>query len=222
MRVLVVEDDARMRELLERGLREQGFDVLGVGSASEGWRQALYAAWNVIVLDVNLPDGDGFTFCRELRAHKLATPVLMLTARDTVDDRVTGLESGGDDYLVKPCSFRELVARVWALARRPPILEQAVAVVADLEVNFRTREIRRDGNPICLTSKEFTLLECLLRSRGAVVNRAHITKHVWDDNHDPFANVLEVLVRRLRAKVDDPFRVKLIHTVRGVGYRLSE
>jgi DNA-binding response OmpR family regulator len=150
------------------------------------------------------------------------TPILMLTARDTVDDKVVGLESGADDYLVKPFAFRELRARVEALARRRPALAPETVHVADLEVDLRAREVRRAGRNIELTAKELALLDVLLLHRGAVVDRATITAHVWDANHDPFTNALEVLVRRLRAKIDDPFEPpRLIHTVRGAGYRLG-
>jgi two-component system copper resistance phosphate regulon response regulator CusR len=145
----------------------------------------------------------------------------MLTAREAVDDRVFGLESGADDYMVKPFAFRELLARVQALARRAPALLPARRTVADLEVDLRTREVRRAGRALQLTAKEFSLLEFFVRHEGQVVDRAAITAHVWDDNHDPFTNVLEVLVRRLRAKVDDGHEPKLIHTLRGAGYRFG-
>jgi two-component system, OmpR family, copper resistance phosphate regulon response regulator CusR len=148
--------------------------------------------------------------------------VLMLTARDAVDDRVRGLDSGADDYLTKPFAFRELVARIRALARRRPTPLPDVMRVADLEVDLRSRRVTRGGHPIELTAKEFALLELFVRHRGEVVDREMITAHVWDENHDPFTNVLEVLVRRLRRKIDDPFSAKLIHTLRGAGYRLSE
>jgi two-component system copper resistance phosphate regulon response regulator CusR len=175
----------------------------------------------VIVLDVMLPGGSGFDLCRTLRDRNVGTPVLMLTARDNVDDRVRGLDSGADDYLTKPFAFRELVARLHALARRPPTPLPEVATIADLEVDLRAHQVRRAGRDIELTAKEFALLEFFLRHAGHVVDRAEITAHVWDENHDPFTNVLEVLVRRLRRKIDDGYDVKLIHTLRGAGYRLG-
>jgi two-component system, OmpR family, copper resistance phosphate regulon response regulator CusR len=221
VKVLVVEDEVQMRDVLRGGLREHGFDVVAVGTAREGLDRGLHGAWTVLVLDVNLQDEDGFTLCRRLRAANVTTPILMLTARDAVDDRVTGLEAGADDYLVKPFALKELAARVWALARRPPVLADPTLRIADLEVNVRTREVRRAGTAIELTAKEFALLEFFARNRGAVLDRAAITAYVWDDNHDPFTNALEVLVRRLRAKIDDPFPLKLVHTVRGAGYRFG-
>lgn len=221
MRVLVVEDEARMRDVLRIGLREHGFDVTAVGTGREGIDEAVLADWTVIVLDINLPDLDGFTVCRHMRAAGVATPVLMLTARDAVDDRVTGLELGADDYLVKPFALRELAARVWALARRPRVIADEVLRVDDLELNVRTHEARRGSSTLELTAKELALLELLMRNAGRVVNRSAITAYVWDSNHDPFANALEVLVRRLRAKIDDGFEPKLLQTVRGAGYRIG-
>src|ERR1700722_10042470 len=167
-----------------------------------------------MILDVMLPGGSGFDLCAQIRARGIATPILMLTARDAVDDRVRGLEAGADDYLTKPFAFRELRDRVRALA------PQRVRV-ADLEVDLETRDVRRGQRPIALTAKEFALLEFFTRHEGKVVDRAAIAAHVWDDNHDPFTNVLEVLVRRLRRKIDDDFEPKLIHTIRGAGYRFG-
>ncbi len=181
----------------------------------------LGAAFDVIVLDVMLPGGNGFDLCRELRERGVGTPVLMLTARDTVDDRVRGLDSGADDYLTKPFAFRELVARVRALARRRPTPLPEIVQVGDLEVDLLGHRVKRGGKSDELTAKEFALLEFFVRHAGQVVDRAAITAHVWDENHDPFTNVLEVLVRRLRRKIDDGFDVKLIHTFRGAGYRLG-
>lgn len=222
MRLLVVEDDAELAEVLATGFREQGLDVTRAASYAEGRAQATASRHDVIVLDVMLPGGTGFDLCRELRRRDVATPILMLTARDTVDDRVAGLEAGADDYLPKPFAFRELLARVRALARRRPLVAGTVVRVADLVVDLERRRVERAGQPIELTAKEFALLELLVTHRDRVVDRTAITARVWDDNHDPFANVLEVLVRRLRRKIDDPFEPKLIHTVRGAGYRLSE
>jgi two-component system copper resistance phosphate regulon response regulator CusR len=173
------------------------------------------------VLDVMLPGGSGFDLCRALRERKNTTPILMLTARDAIDDRVHGLEAGADDYLTKPFAFPELLARVRALARRRPSLEPELVSVADLEVELSSRRVRRAGKAIELTAKEFALLECFVRNRDRVVDRAAITAHVWDENHDPFTNVLEVLIKRLRRKIDDGFEPQLIHTVRGAGYRFG-
>jgi len=221
MRLLIVEDDAEMLEALERGFREEHFEVVTATNASEAIMAAAIETLAVIVLDVMLPGRNGFEVCRALRRKDIATPILLLTARDAIDDRVTGLDAGADDYLVKPFAFDELLARVRALTRRQPVLVPDVHRVADLEVDLGSHDVLRAGRPIELTGKEFELLECLLRHEGRVVDRATITGYVWDDNHDPFANAVEVLVRRLRAKIDDPFEQKLIHTVRAAGYRFG-
>ena len=221
MRLLLIEDDPELAEILQSGFREQGIQVAHAATFAGGRADALRTRFDVIVLDVMLPGGSGLDLCRELRARELDTPILMLTARDAVDDRVVGLEVGADDYVTKPFAFRELVARVRALARRRPALVPAVVSVADLEVDLSTRRVRRTGREIELTAKEFALLEFFVLHRGQVVDRAAITAHVWDDNHDPFTNVLEVLVRRLRRKIDDAFEPKLIQTLRGAGYRFG-
>ncbi|HTE47981.1 MAG TPA: response regulator transcription factor [Gemmatimonadaceae bacterium] len=221
MRVLLVEDDPELSAVLEHGLAEHGFHVVREHNFADGRSRAVLGAFDVVILDVMLPGGSGFDLCRALRERGVGTPVLMLTARDTVDDRVQGLDSGADDYLTKPFAFRELVARLHALARRRPTPLPEVANIADLEVDLRGHRVRRAGRDIELTAKEFALLECLVRHRDQVVDRAAITAHVWDENHDPFTNVLEVLVRRLRRKIDDDFDLKLIHTLRGAGYRLG-
>ncbi|MEP7001440.1 MAG: response regulator transcription factor [bacterium] len=221
MRVLLVEDDAELAAVIEKGLSEQGMHVVREGTFADAHARAVFGAFDVVILDVMLPGGSGFDLCRSLRERGIAVPVLMLTARDAVDDRVRGLDSGGDDYLTKPFAFRELVARVHALARRRPTLMPETVTTADLEVDLRGHRVRRAGRDIELTAKEFALLEFLVRHCGQVVDRAAITAHVWDENHDPFTNVLEVLVRRLRRKIDDGFDLKLIHTLRGAGYRLG-
>src|SRR6185437_14005616 len=210
-----------LASILEAGFREHGIHVARASSMPAGRAEAAHSSFDVIVLDVMLPGGSGIDLCRELRGRGVATPILMLTARDAVDDRVIGLEVGADDYVTKPFAFRELVARVRALARRPPALAPRVVTVVDLEVDLGSRRVRRAGQAIELTAKEFALLEFFVLHRGEVVDRAAITAHVWDDNHDPFTNVLEVLVRRLRRKIDDPYEPKLIHTMRGAGYRLG-
>jgi two-component system copper resistance phosphate regulon response regulator CusR len=220
-RILLIEDDRELAATVCTGLQEQGFDVVREGTYREGLATATYDTFDVILLDVMLPGGSGFDLCRELRLRKVATPVLMLTARDTVDDRLAGFDVGGDDYLQKPFAFRELVARVRALARRRTTLLPEVIRVADLEVDFGSHHVMRGGRPITLTAKEFTLLEFLLSHRNQVVDRMAITAYVWDGNHDPDANVLDVLIRRLRRKLDDGFEPKLIHTLRGAGYRFG-
>jgi two-component system copper resistance phosphate regulon response regulator CusR len=221
MRVLIVEDDPELARAVATGLRDVEARVVLADSFDTGWRAARTEELDVVILDVMLPGGSGFELCRKLRAAGLETPILMLTARDTVNDRVTGLDAGADDYLTKPFAFQELLARVRALARRRPTLAPRVVRVADLEIDLAARRAQRGGRMIELTAKEFALLECFALHPDEVLDRAAITAHVWDDNHDPFTNVLEVLVRRLRRKLDDDFEPKLIHTMRGAGYRLG-
>jgi two-component system copper resistance phosphate regulon response regulator CusR len=221
MRVLLVEDDHDLADILCDGLREQHVDVNVAHTFDDGLRRAVLGQYAVIILDVMLPGGDGFELCRRLRSKGLTTPILMLTARGGVEDRVTGLESGADDYLAKPFAFSELVARVRALSRRQPAIKEEKKIVGDFEMDLRAREVRRNGEPIVLTAKEWELLELLVENEGTIVTRQQITDRVWDENHDPFTNVLEVLVRRLRRKIDEGFESKLIHTVRGAGYRFG-
>jgi two-component system copper resistance phosphate regulon response regulator CusR len=220
MRILLVEDDTELARTLETGMGEQGIDVAVAGTFIEGRARATRESFDVIILDVMLPGGSGFDLCRQLRRRGLTTPILMLTARDEVDDRVTGLDVGADDYLTKPFAFRELMARVRARARQGPSVLGMVRV-ADLEVDLDAHRVRRAAQEIELTAKEFSLLEFFVRHLDQVVDRAAITAHVWDENHDPFTNVLEVLVRRLRRKIDDAYEPKLIHTLRGAGYRFG-
>ena len=221
MRVLIVEDDPELAGLLRDSLRGQRIDPTLAETFADGLEHAAAAAFDVIVLDVRLPGGTGLDLCAQLRRRRVTTPILMLTALDAVDDRVRGLEAGADDYLTKPFAIRELVARLKALARRRPALTPALHRVADLEVDLGSRRVHRGGRAVPLTAKEFALLELFIQHRGKVLDRATITAHVWDDNHDPFANVLDVLVRRLRRKIDDGFEPKLITTLRGAGYRFG-
>ncbi len=221
MRVLIVEDDPELAALIGDGLRAQRIDSTRATTFPEGRDRAALGDYDVIVLDVRLPGGTGFDLCAELRRRGITTPVLMLTALDAVDDRVRGLEVGADDYLTKPFAFRELVARLKALARRRPALAPSQYRIANLEVDLASRAVRRGGRPITLSAKEFALLELFVLHAGQVLDRATITAHVWDDNHDPFVNVLEVLVGRLRRKIDDGFEPKLITTLRGAGYRFG-
>jgi two-component system copper resistance phosphate regulon response regulator CusR len=221
MRVLLVEDDSELAPVVQAGLAEHGFQVVHEANCPSARARLGVTAFDVIILDVMLPGGDGFELCREMRARQVGTPVLMLTARDGVDDRVRGLDAGADDYLTKPFAFRELLARVRALARRRPTPLPEVVRIADLEVDIRSHRALRGGRYVELTAKEFALLEFLAQHQDQVVDRAAITGYVWDENHDPFTNVLEVLVKRLRRKIDDDYEPKLIHTVRGAGYRLG-
>ena len=221
MRVLVVEDDAELANEVAKGLRGAGARVEIAGTAREGRVIARQPELDVLILDVMLPGESGFELCHSLRSEGIETPILMLTARDAIDDRVTGLDAGADDYLTKPFALQELIARVRALSRRRPSLMPRTVRVADLEIDLAARRARRADRAIELTAKEFALLECFALHPDEVLDRAAITAHVWDDNHDPFTNVLEVLVRRLRRKIDDGFEPKLIHTMRGAGYRLG-
>jgi two-component system copper resistance phosphate regulon response regulator CusR len=219
--ILLVEDEESVGTLVRTYLDRNGFRVCWVRTGEEALAEFTRHPIRLVVLDIGLPGIDGFEVCRRLRSRS-AIPIIMLTARDEEPDRVAGLEVGADDYVTKPFAFRELVARVRALARRRPALVPRVATIADLEVDLSSRQVQRAGRPIELTAKEFALLEFFVLHRGEVVDRAAITAHVWDDNHDPFTNVLEVLVRRLRRKIDDPFEPKLIQTLRGAGYRFAE
>jgi len=221
VRVILIEDDQELARVIEKGLSERGMRVIHVDDARRGLQSLVTGEHDAAVLDVMLPEGDGFSLCAEARRQGVHTPVLMLTARGAVEDRVRGLEAGADDYLPKPFAFPELVARLRALTRRPPGLVDELRTFADLEVNLRTRVVRRAGRQIGLTSMEWRLLEFFVRNAGTVLDRASITAYVWDDNHDPWSNMLEVLVSRLRRKIDDDFEPCLIETIRGAGYRFG-
>ena len=221
VRILVAEDDAKLADMLARSLREEGYAVDVAADGDQAITQAAVNAYDAIVLDVGLPRRDGLEVSRTLRARGVRTPLLMLTARDSVDDRVAGLDAGADDYLVKPFSVRELLARVRALLRRMPELLPATLAVGDLVLDTRTHSAARAGRPIPLTAKEYGMLEYLARHAGRVVGRPELTEHLWDENHDPFSNAVEVYINRLRKKVDDGHATPLIHTRRGAGYVLA-
>ena len=221
MRLLVVEDEAKIGEYLKQGLSEAGFVVDLARDGLDGKHLALTEDYDLVVLDVMLPRMDGWHVLEAIRREGQNVPVIFLTARDQVESRVKGLEMGADDYLVKPFSFSELLARVRALMRRGKSKEAEVLRVADLEVDLVRRRVTRSGKRIDLTAKEFTLLELFLRRQGEVLPRSLIASHVWNMNFDSDTNVIEVAVRRLRAKIDDPYEPKLIRTVRGMGYVLD-
>jgi two-component system copper resistance phosphate regulon response regulator CusR len=221
MHLLLIEDDRELLNLLQRGFNDEGISVSTASNFHDGRLQALLGEPDVIVLDVMLPGGDGFDLCRQIREHGKTTPVLMLTALAAVDDRVKGLEGGADDYLTKPFAIRELLARVHALARRPPALSDDTFDLEDLHVELRSHRVTRGGRRIRLTAKEWDLLEFFVRHHDAVIDRASISAYVWDENHDPFSHVLEVLIGRLRRKIDDDYAPRLIHTIRGAGYRFG-
>jgi two-component system copper resistance phosphate regulon response regulator CusR len=221
MRLLLAEDEAHAGEYLVKGLGENGFLVEWVRNGLDAVHQATTSDYDMIILDVGLPDMDGWSALRDIRKMK-QTPVLFLTARDRVEDRVRGLELGADDYLVKPYAFSELLARVRALLRRGKSQEPDVLRIADLEVHLLRRRVERAGQRIDLSAKEYALLLLFLRRQGEVLSRTLIAEQVWDMNFDSDTNVVEVAVRRLRAKIDDPYPVKLIHTIRGFGYVMEE
>ena len=221
MRVLLVEDEARITDFISRGLSEQGYavDIAPDGEEAISWTEV--AAFDLIILDVMLPRRDGIEVCRTLRKRGLTTPILMLTARDSVEDRVRGLDSGADDYLMKPFSFAELLARLRALTRRETTVLGSVIQVGDLRLDTTTWEVSRQGVLIGLTTKECRLLEYLMRHPNQVLTRTMIADHVWNYEFDNATNVIDVHIRNLRRKIDDPFPDKLIQTIRGAGYRIS-
>lgn len=218
MRILVIEDERKTAAFLNKGLSESGFVVDTEGNGEEGLFLALNKDYDLIILDVMLPGCDGWSILSTLRRAGKQMPVLFLTARDNVSDRVKGLESGADDYLIKPFAFSELLARVRILLRRAPIRHNESLRIAGLEIEFARQKATRNGHRLDLTSKEFALLSLLMRRAGEVLSRTMIAEQVWDINFDSDTNIIDVAIRRLRSKVDDPFEKKLIHTVRGVGY----
>jgi two-component system, OmpR family, response regulator len=222
MRVLVVEDDAKMARLLRRGLQEEGMAVDAAGEGEDALWMAGSTEYDAIVLDVMLPGIDGFETCRRLRADGVSAPVLMLTARDAVEDRVAGLDGGADDYLIKPFSFAELPARLRALVRRGPAVRAPVLEVGDLVLDPAKRRVSRGESEIELSAKEFSLLETFMRRPGEVLSRYQLLEHAWDSAYENRSNVVDVYVRYLREKVDRPFGADTIETVRGAGYRLRE
>ncbi len=220
MRILVVEDDGRISSVVRRGLIEEGYAVDVADDGEEGQYLAETADYDVIILDIMLPGRDGLQVCRHLRARNISTPVLMLTARDTVEDRVTGLDTGADDYLVKPFAFDELLARVRALLRRESTTRTPELTVGDLVMDTLTRDVRRGERSIELTSKEYAILEYFMRHPNVVVTRTMLETHAWDQDYVGGSNVVDVYIRRLRAKLDEPGKSGLIQTIRGAGYRM--
>jgi two-component system OmpR family response regulator len=222
MRVLVVEDDLKIASFVCKGLRQSGYAVDHCSEGEEGLAMARSTDYDAAVLDIMLPRLDGLSLVRSLRADGIQVPVLLLSAKASVDDRVKGLQSGGDDYLTKPFAFSELLARVQALIRRSSqAVEPMRLTVGELSVDLLTREVRRNGQRIELQAREFSLLEYLMRNAGRVVTKTMILEHVWDYSFDPQTNVVDVLVHRLRSKVDKDFPTKMLQTIRGVGYVLK-
>jgi two-component system, OmpR family, response regulator len=221
MRLLVIEDHDHLAQLLRRGLEEEGYAVDVAATGEEGMAALTVRDYDLVVLDLVLPGMDGFEVLGWLRRTRQATPVLVLTARDAVEDRVRGLDTGADDYVMKPFAFPELLARVRALLRRGPMERAPVIAVGDLVMDPAAHEVRRGDAPIELTAKEFALLRYLMRHPGQVLTRDRLLEHAWDGTHQGVSNVVDVYVRYLREKVDRPFGVRTIETVRGVGYRLK-
>ena len=221
MRILLVEDDPGVRRFVVKGLREQAYAVDTAATGEEALYQADINEYDLIILDVMIPAPDGFEVCRQLRKSSKRMPILMLTARDAVEDRVSGLDRGADDYLTKPFEFRELLARLRALLRRSTELHPPRLVVGDLMLDTAAQSATRAGQAISLTHKEYALLEYLVRSSGRVVSRADIAEHVWDETFDPFSNLIEVYINRLRRKIDPDGTSALLQTRRGAGYILN-
>ncbi len=221
MKVLVVEDEKKIASLLKKGLEAQGFVVDLALNGDDGYALATTRPYDVLVLDIMLPGRDGLSILRNLRERKVALPVILLTARSELNERLEGLNLGADDYLPKPFHIEELIARIHAVTRRAAGTAQSILTVADLTMNLLTREVRRAGQRIELTAREFSLLEHLMRSPGRVLTRVEICERVWEYNFDPGTNLVDVYIQRIRKKVDGEFPEKLIETIRGVGYRIK-
>lgn len=222
MRILLIEDETKIAGFIQRGLKEQKFAVDVARNGEEGLFLAEVNPYDVILLDIMLPKMDGFSICKQLRTKRNHTPILMLTARDAVNDKINGLNVGADDYLSKPFAFGELLARIRALLRRPKEKKSSHLKLADLELDTLNHEVKRAGKSISLTSKEYALLEYLMAHAGQIVTRTMISEHVWEENFHSFSNVIDVHIKYLRDKIDKGFKKKLLHTIRGTGYILKE
>ncbi|MBN2372937.1 response regulator transcription factor [bacterium] len=222
MRILLVEDEERIANFVERGLKEERYAVDAVYNGKNALQMARINPYDLIILDLMLPDMDGLSVCEELRKNKMDVPILMLTAKSGVSDRVTGLDSGADDYLTKPFAFEELLARVRALLRRKKTGKVTLLKIADLELDQVTHKVMRSGKEIKLTSKEYALLEYLMMNVNQIVTRTMISGHVWNEDFDSFTNITDVYINYLRNKIDKGFDKHLIHTIRGVGYIIKE
>ena len=221
MRILVVEDEKKIADFVKRGLREEGYAVDVAYDGKEGYLLASANDYDIIILDLMLPQMDGVTVCKKLREAKVKSPIIMLTAKDTVQDKVIGLDSGADDYVTKPFSFEELLARMRAVLRKEEARGATKLQAADLVLDLVAHKVARGGNEIELTTKEYALLEYLMRNAGTIVTRTMISEHVWDIDFDTFTNVIDVYINYLRNKIDHGYKKKLIHTVRGRGYLLK-
>ena len=221
MRILIVEDEKKIAEFIKRGLKEENYAVDAAFDGLEGLRMAEENPYDLVILDIMLPGMDGLTLCAKLRAKGFTSPIMMLTAKDLVEDKVKGLDSGANDYLTKPFAFEELLARVRALLRKTPDQPSTTLKTGDLDLDLLTHKAFRAGRELILSAKEFALLEYLVRNQGAIVTRTMISEHVWDINFDTATNVIDVYINYLRRKIDDGRAKKLIHTVRGKGYILK-
>lgn len=222
MRILIVEDDKKVAAFLQKGLREEQYAVDVCRNGEDAVYEAQVNPYDVIILDIMLPGKDGFTICKELRENNVLTPILMLTAKDSLEDKIIGLSEGADDYLTKPFSFEELLARIRALLRRNQDYKTGLLKVADLELDPLRRTVQRGGTPITLSGKEYAFLEYLLRNKGIILSHSKIIDHVWDRNYDGTSNLINVYINHLREKIDKDAEVKLIKTVRGQGYKIDE
>ena len=222
MRILIIEDDPKIADAIRRGLIEQHYSVDIASDGDEGEFLAETNDYDAIVLDIMLPGKNGFEVCKSIRGEKITTPILMLTALDSIEDKIKGLDEGADDYLTKPFNLGEFLARIRSLVRRSSDDKTTILQVADLVVNVATREVERAGRKISLSAKEFAMLEYFIMNKNKVLTREMISEHVWDMNFDPQSNVIDSFVRFLRQKIDKEFDVELIHTMRGVGYKFSE
>ncbi len=222
MRALLIEDDHRIAGFVGKGLRENSYAVDIANDGEEATYMASLNPYDIFILDVNLPRKNGFEVCSELRQAGVSNPILMLTARDAIEDRIAGLDGGADDYLTKPFEFRELLARLRALLRRHSFIRPPSIQIADLEIDTVSQTVRRSGSQIELTTKEYALIEFLAINQGRVVGREEISEHVWNESFDPFSNLIEVYIKRLRRKLNEGFDVQLIHTRRGAGYILTD
>ena len=220
MRILIIEDEKKVADFIKRGLKEEGYSVDVAYDGEEGHFQATSNEYDAIILDLMLPKIDGISLCKKLRADKINVPILMLTAKDSVKDKVTGLDSGANDYLTKPFSFEELLARIRALLRKSETATPTELQIGDLILDLLTHKVTRAGKEIILTNKEYALLEYLMRNPGCIVTRTMISEHVWDINFDTFTNVIDVYMNYLRNKIDKGHKKKLIETIRGRGYMI--
>jgi heavy metal response regulator len=222
MRILIAEDDRKVAGFLKKGLKEEHYAVDVCYDGEEALFQAQVNQYDLIILDVMLPKKNGFAVCKAIREEGTLTPILMLTARDQLEDKVRGLQEGADDYLTKPFAFEELLARIQALLRRTQDYKTKTLKVGELELDPVSRKITREGKPITLTGKEYALLEYLIRNKGRVITQSMIIDHVWDMHYDGLSNVVNVYINHLREKIDKGFSQKYIHTIRGVGYKIDE